>query len=82
MDEKNALSLKVDVDTKEANENIRELTTAANECVEALERLEKLMLNFDRKQDELTCYPIFKTSCGDELGREVVKKLYSEGKRD
>lgn len=41
MSEKNALSLKVDVDTKEANESIRELTAAANECVEAFERLEK-----------------------------------------
>ncbi|EEM14161.1 MULTISPECIES: hypothetical protein [Bacillus] len=33
--------MKVDVDAKEANENIKKLTTAANECVEALERLEK-----------------------------------------
>ncbi|HHY2690284.1 TPA: hypothetical protein ACV5PF_004104 [Bacillus cereus] len=40
---KNSLSVKVDVDTKEANENIRELTAAANECVEAFEKLEKLM---------------------------------------
>ncbi|MBZ4223056.1 hypothetical protein LAE98_13385 [Bacillus wiedmannii] len=38
-EQKNALSLKVDIDTKEANESIRELTAAANECVEAFERL-------------------------------------------
>ncbi|MBJ8031518.1 hypothetical protein [Bacillus cereus group sp. N21] len=38
--------MKVDVDTKEANENIKELTIAANECVEALERLEKKLGRF------------------------------------
>jgi predicted transcriptional regulator len=39
----NELSVKVDVDTKEANENIKELTAAANECVEAFEKLNDTM---------------------------------------
>ena len=46
-EQKSALSLKVDVDTKEANENIRELTAAVNECVEAFERLEKKLEKFN-----------------------------------
>ncbi|MED0906578.1 hypothetical protein [Bacillus nitratireducens] len=33
--------MKVDINKKEANENIKELATVANECVDALERLEK-----------------------------------------
>lgn len=37
----NVVSVKVDVDTKEANENIKVLTSVAKDCVEALERLEK-----------------------------------------
>lgn len=48
-EEKNTVAVKVDVDTKEVNENIRELTTAANECVEAFEKLEKVMSRFEKK---------------------------------
>ncbi|WP_242305789.1 hypothetical protein [Bacillus cereus group sp. BfR-BA-01451] len=46
-EQKNVLSLKVDVDTKEANKSIKELTVAANECVEAFERLEKKLERFN-----------------------------------
>ncbi|MEB9630901.1 MULTISPECIES: hypothetical protein [Bacillus cereus group] len=46
-EQKNGLSLKVDVDTKEANKSIKELTAAANECVEAFERLEKKLERFN-----------------------------------
>lgn len=46
-EQKNVLSLKVDADTKEANDNIKELTAAANECVEAFERLEKKLEKFN-----------------------------------
>ncbi|ANT40230.1 hypothetical protein bcere0013_56730 [Bacillus cereus BDRD-ST26] len=45
-DKKNTVAVKVDVDTKEANENIAELTAAANECVAALEKLERLTNKF------------------------------------
>ncbi|MED3353454.1 hypothetical protein P4388_33675, partial [Bacillus thuringiensis] len=48
-DKKNTASVKVDVDTKEANENIAELTALANECVEAFEKLEKVMNGFGKK---------------------------------
>ncbi|RFB07660.1 hypothetical protein DZB88_30265 [Bacillus sp. OE] len=46
-EQKNLLSLRVDVDTKEANESIRELTAATNECIEAFERLEKKLAKFN-----------------------------------
>ncbi|GLV67247.1 hypothetical protein Bmyc01_59160 [Bacillus mycoides] len=42
----NVVSVKVDIDKKEANKNIKELTTTANECVDALERLEKELGKF------------------------------------
>ncbi|MDA2474583.1 hypothetical protein PDN47_26450 [Bacillus cereus] len=48
-EQKSVLSLNVEVDTKEANENIKELTTAVNECVEAFEKLEKVMSRFEKK---------------------------------
>ncbi|PHD98827.1 hypothetical protein [Bacillus wiedmannii] len=48
-EQKSVLSVKVEVDTKEANENIKELTAAANECVEAFEKLEKVMSRFEKK---------------------------------
>ncbi|PHG62550.1 hypothetical protein COI59_19965 [Bacillus toyonensis] len=56
---KNAVSVKVEVDTKEANENIKELTTLANECVEAFEKLEKVMERFEKKPEQ-TFIPTFK----------------------
>lgn len=48
-EQKSALSVKVEVDTKEANESIQELTAAFNECVEAFEKLEKVMGRFTSK---------------------------------
>lgn len=45
-EQKSVLSVKVEVDTKEANESIKELTAAANECVEAFEKLEKVINKF------------------------------------
>lgn len=48
-EQKSALSVKVEVDTKEANENIKELTAAVNECVEALSKLEQVMGRFANK---------------------------------
>ncbi|QWI35484.1 hypothetical protein EXW25_29810 (plasmid) [Bacillus toyonensis] len=42
----NVVSVKIDINKKEANENIKELTTVANECVDALERLEKELGRF------------------------------------
>lgn len=52
-EQKSALSVKVEVDTKEANENIKELTAAVNECVEAFENLEKVMGRFTNKNNSI-----------------------------
>ncbi|EJR66488.1 hypothetical protein IIO_01104 [Bacillus cereus VD115] len=59
-EEKNKLTIKVDADTQEANENIKKLTAAANECVEAFEKLEKVMERFDQKPEQ-TFIPTFKS---------------------
>ncbi|KAB7653817.1 hypothetical protein P4408_20775 [Bacillus thuringiensis] len=48
-----ALSVKVEVDTKEANENIKELTAAINECVETFEKLDKVMGRFTNKNNSI-----------------------------
>ncbi|EOA3906088.1 hypothetical protein [Bacillus cytotoxicus] len=43
------LTIQVSVDTTKALEGIKELTAAANECVEAFEKLEKVMSRFENK---------------------------------
>ncbi|HEK9103313.1 TPA: hypothetical protein SUB30_004787 [Bacillus pseudomycoides] len=43
---KNKLTIKVDADTTEALKQMKEVTEAANECVVALEKLEKVMNRF------------------------------------
>lgn len=55
-EQKSALSVKVEVDTKEANENIKELTAAVNECVEAFENLEKVMDKLTNKSKEVELF--------------------------
>ncbi|PHG57721.1 hypothetical protein COI59_29350 [Bacillus toyonensis] len=49
----NSLSVKVGVDATEANKSIKELTAAANECVEVFEKLEKVIDKFNKKGDSL-----------------------------
>ena len=48
-EQKSALSVQVEVDTKEAEENIKELTKAADECVVALSKLEQVIGRFTNK---------------------------------
>ncbi|CAH2462778.1 MULTISPECIES: hypothetical protein [Bacillus cereus group] len=52
-EQKSALSVKVEVDTKEAKENVKELTAAVNECVEAFEKLESVMGRFTNEINPL-----------------------------
>ncbi|HHT7076087.1 TPA: hypothetical protein ACTZ2G_000515 [Bacillus cereus] len=47
----NKLTIKVDVDTSEALKQIKEVTEVANECVAALEKLEKVMGKFTGKSE-------------------------------
>ncbi|MBT0793199.1 hypothetical protein KHU47_27905 [Bacillus cereus] len=50
-EQKSTLLVKVEVDTKEAKENIKELTTAINECVEAFEKLDNVTGRFTNKNE-------------------------------
>ncbi|MCU5469613.1 hypothetical protein [Bacillus paranthracis] len=50
-EQKSALSVQVEVDTKEAEGNIKELTKAADECIVALSKLEQVMGKFTSKND-------------------------------
>ncbi len=45
------LTIQVSVDTTKALEGIKEVTEAANECTEALEKLERVMGKFTNKND-------------------------------
>ncbi len=46
----NKLIIEVSADTTEAMEGIKEVTEAANECAEALEKLEKVMGRLTNKK--------------------------------
>ncbi|OUB70101.1 hypothetical protein BK744_21330 [Bacillus thuringiensis serovar zhaodongensis] len=49
----NKLKINIDADTSEALKQMREVTEAANECVAALEKLEKVMGKFNKNDDVL-----------------------------
>ncbi|OUB90385.1 hypothetical protein BK784_25245 [Bacillus thuringiensis serovar medellin] len=49
----NKLIIEVNADTTDALEGIKEVTEAANECAEALEKLEKVMGRLTNKKDSL-----------------------------
>ena len=50
------LIIQVGVDTTEALEGIKEVTEAANECADALEKLEKVMDKFTNRSDTVELY--------------------------
>ncbi|WP_144561045.1 hypothetical protein [Bacillus thuringiensis] len=49
----NKLIVEVSADTTEVLEGIKEVTEAANECADALEKLEKVMGKFNKNDDTL-----------------------------
>ncbi|WP_416808711.1 hypothetical protein [Bacillus thuringiensis] len=49
MQKGNVYQCSIEMDTQEADKNVKELTAAANECVEAFEKLEKVMERFEKK---------------------------------
>ncbi|PRT35481.1 hypothetical protein [Bacillus wiedmannii] len=74
-EEKNTVAVKVDVDTKEANENIRELTAIANECVRAFEKLEKVMSRFEEKPvQEIVFTPVVQTMLDGRIIAQNIAK--------
>ncbi|MCU4999526.1 hypothetical protein OWO94_13090 [Bacillus paranthracis] len=73
-EQKNALSVKVEVDTKEAKENVKELTAAVNECVEAFEKLENVMDRFTNK-GELKDIQIGIVLDGRVTAESIIRKV-------
>ncbi|MED3356978.1 hypothetical protein P4414_17695 [Bacillus thuringiensis] len=55
------LTIQVSVDTTEALEGIKEVTEAANECADTLDKLEKIMDKFTNRSDTAEIY------CGGKL---------------
>ncbi|HGA1023161.1 TPA: hypothetical protein ACIQN7_003528 [Bacillus cereus] len=47
----NKLKINIDADTSEALKQMKEVTEAANECVKALEKLDKVMGKFTGKSE-------------------------------
>ncbi|MGG3651967.1 hypothetical protein ABES36_10940 [Bacillus pseudomycoides] len=75
-EQKSALSVKVEVDTKEANENIKELTAAVNDCVEAFEKLEKVMGKLTGKNETVEIY------CnGKVVASDIIKRINATEER-
>lgn len=68
MENKNIASAQIIIDTKEAQENIKELTKTTNECVAALSKLEQVMGKFTGQTNTIELY------CdGKVLARSIVK---------
>ncbi|WP_345943223.1 hypothetical protein [Bacillus cereus group sp. N6] len=53
--------MELNVDTTEALEGIKEVTEAANECADALDKLEMIMDKFTNRSDTVELY------CGGKL---------------
>ncbi|MEK4655957.1 hypothetical protein MHH71_07085 [Bacillus sp. FSL H8-0534] len=75
-EQKSALSVKVEVDTKEANENIKEVTEAANECVAALEKLETVMNRITGKSKPIKYFPkVGIELCGEVKPSDIIQRI-------
>ncbi|QWI46715.1 hypothetical protein [Bacillus mycoides] len=69
MENRNVLSVRIDVDTQEAKESIEELILVVNECTASFEKLEKAMGKFTNQSETADVY------CGGKLiGRSEVKQ--------
>ncbi|WP_230690668.1 hypothetical protein [Bacillus thuringiensis] len=71
----NVHACSIEVDTREADESIKELTTIANECANALEKLEKVMGRFENKPMHVINFnPVIKTELSaKELAKSIQK---------
>ncbi|MDA1597821.1 hypothetical protein PDK06_23745 [Bacillus cereus group sp. TH217LC] len=52
----NKLKINIDVDTTEALKQMKEVTEAANECADAMDKLEKIMDKFTNRSDTVELY--------------------------
>ncbi|MEK4416340.1 hypothetical protein [Bacillus sp. FSL K6-0268] len=72
----NKLKINIDADTSEALKQMKEVTEAANECVDALEKLEKVMSRFKGKsalEDIAVEFPVVLN--GKTMSSEIVKRI-------
>ncbi|MFB5249652.1 hypothetical protein ACE38F_04530 [Bacillus mycoides] len=69
MENKNVASAQIIIDTKEAQENIKELTKATDECAAALSKLEQVIGKFTGQTDTVELY-----HDGKLLARSLVKR--------
>ncbi|MDR5021810.1 hypothetical protein FOL75_07155 [Bacillus thuringiensis] len=70
------LTIELNVETTEALKGIKEVTEAANECVDALEKLEKAMSRFKGKsalEDITVEFPVVLN--GKTMSSEIVKRI-------
>ncbi|MED3022341.1 MULTISPECIES: hypothetical protein [Bacillus cereus group] len=56
MEKQNTVSAHIDIDTTEAKANIEELTLAINECVNAFEKLVKVMNKYTGEAETVELY--------------------------
>ncbi|WP_333729854.1 hypothetical protein [Bacillus mobilis] len=68
------MSVQINIDTKEAQENIKELTKAADECVVTLSKLEQVMGRFTNK-GELKDIQIGIVLDGRVTAESIVRKV-------
>lgn len=79
-DKSKELTIQVNADTTRALEGIKEVTEAANECVAALEKLDKVMGRFTGKNDSNEIkVPVFIN--GKRIAEVIAKVAQSEGFR-
>ncbi|WP_257131545.1 hypothetical protein [Bacillus toyonensis] len=64
------LTIQVSADTTEVLEKIKEVTEAANECVEALEKLDKVMGKFTNQNETVEIYCDSKV-----IAQSTIKKI-------
>ncbi|MBD5798365.1 hypothetical protein BHU24_05070, partial [Bacillus pseudomycoides] len=75
-EQKSALSVKVEVDTKEANENIKELTATVNDCVEVFEKLETVMNRITGKSKPIKYFPkVGIELCGEVKPSDIIQRI-------
>ncbi|MCU5277051.1 hypothetical protein [Bacillus thuringiensis] len=70
------LTIELNVETTEALKRIKEVTEAANECVDALEKLEKVMSRLKGKsalEDITVEFPVVLN--GKTMSSEIVKRI-------
>lgn len=76
----NKLKINIDADTPEALKQMKEVTEAVNECVDALEKLEKVMGRFANQSDTVEFYCQGKLISQSMIKQTPIKDLLERDK--